>query len=84
MGSCCLEPFCGSLELLAKQPSKLETVNDLDRDLLERSLKAESAHLGYGKHDPALRKVAKARGHFPGDYAVVTLLWLDINSRNAL
>ncbi|MFC7585703.1 hypothetical protein ACFQYP_19630 [Nonomuraea antimicrobica] len=56
----------------------------MDRDLLERSLKAESAHLGYGKHDPALRKVAKARGHFPGDYAVVTLLWLDINSRNAL
>ncbi|MEU8319628.1 DNA adenine methylase [Nonomuraea sp. NPDC048881] len=30
-----IEPFCGSLAvLLAKQPAKLETVNDLDRDLM--------------------------------------------------
>jgi DNA adenine methylase len=30
-----VEPYCGSLSvLLAKQPSKLETVNDIDRDLM--------------------------------------------------
>lgn len=30
-----VEPYCGSLAvLLAKQPSKMETVNDLDRDLI--------------------------------------------------
>ncbi|WP_433344995.1 DNA adenine methylase [Microtetraspora malaysiensis] len=30
-----IEPFCGSMAvLLAKQPAKLETVNDLDRDLM--------------------------------------------------
>ncbi|WP_433211176.1 DNA adenine methylase [Microtetraspora malaysiensis] len=30
-----IEPFCGSMAvLLAKQPAKLETVDDLDRDLM--------------------------------------------------
>lgn len=43
-----VEPFCGSLAvLLAKDPSRMETVNDLDRDLVHfwRTLRERSAEL---------------------------------------